>query len=48
MSMCFVMKLYEMNDLSCCDVEINRLMLNEYKHEVTIIWNIIMCIGHWG
>ena len=30
MSMCFGMKLYEMNDLSWCGVEISRLMLNEY------------------
>ena len=36
-----------MNDLSWCGVEINRLMLNEYYHEVTIIWNIIVCRGHW-
>ena len=29
-SMCFGMKLYEMNDLGWCGVEINRLILNEY------------------
>ena len=29
-SMCIGMKLYEMNDLGWCVVEINRLMLNEY------------------
>ena len=46
MSMCFGMKLYEMSDLNWCGVEINRLMHNEYSHEVTIIWNIIVCIGH--
>ena len=28
--LCFGMKFYEMNDLSWCGVEINRLMLNEY------------------
>ena len=30
LSMCFGMKLYEMDDLSLCGGEINRLMLNEY------------------